>query len=90
MLQHRFGRWSIDVSWPEEKVAVEVDGWAFHHGVEQFDRDRRNRNALSTAKWIVLSFTWHQLTYEIEECLRQLTDALAERRGEMAGITRSW
>ncbi|MFT4085686.1 MAG: type IV toxin-antitoxin system AbiEi family antitoxin domain-containing protein [Gordonia sp. (in: high G+C Gram-positive bacteria)] len=83
VLQYRFGRWPVDVAWPEEKIAVEIDGWAYHHGVEQFDRDRRKRNALSQASWIVLSFTWHQLTYELEDCLRQLIEALAQRRAEL-------
>ncbi|MFT3715406.1 MAG: type IV toxin-antitoxin system AbiEi family antitoxin domain-containing protein [Gordonia sp. (in: high G+C Gram-positive bacteria)] len=84
VLQYRFGRWPVDIAWPVEKVAVEIDGWSYHHGVDQFDRDRRKRNALSAAHWIVLSFTWHQLTYEPGDCLRQLAEALAERRAELS------
>lgn len=84
VLQFRFGRWLIDVAWPHERVAVEIDGWAFHHGVKEFERDRSKRNALSCAHWIVLSFTWHQLTYEIEDCMRQVTEVLAARRLELS------
>ncbi|MCK0440908.1 endonuclease domain-containing protein [Gordonia alkaliphila] len=84
VLQHRFGRWRIDVAWPVERVAVEIDGWAFHRGVKEFDRDRAKRNALAAAGWIVLSFTWHQLTYELESCTRQLIEVLASRRAELA------
>lgn len=82
-LQYRFGRWRVDVAWPVEKVAVEIDGWAFHHGVGQFERDRTKRNALAAAGWVVLAFTWHQLTYELEACLRQLIAVLAGRRAEL-------
>lgn len=67
-------------AWPAERIAVEIDGWAFHHGVDRFERDRRKRNALSAAGWIVLAFTWHQLRYEPEYCLRRVVEALAERR----------
>ncbi len=80
--QYRFGVWPVDFAWPAERIAVEIDGWAFHHGVKQFDRDRRKRNALAAAHWIVLSFTWHQLAYEAEDCLRQVAEALAARRLE--------
>lgn len=82
-LQYRFGPWPIDVAWPVERIAVEIDGWAYHCGVKQFERDRRKRNALAGAHWIVLAFTWHQLVYEPEDCMRQLVEALAERRLEL-------
>lgn len=85
VLQYRFRGWPIDVAWPAEKVAVEIDGWAFHRGVVQFERDHRKRNALAADHWIVLSFTWHQLTYELEDCLRQVIAALAERRLGLLG-----
>ncbi|GAA4747324.1 type IV toxin-antitoxin system AbiEi family antitoxin domain-containing protein [Gordonia alkaliphila] len=83
VLQHRFGRWRIDVAWPTERIAVEIDGWAFHRSVKEFDRDRAKRNALAAAGWIVLSFTWHQLTYELESCMRQLVEVVASRRAEL-------
>jgi hypothetical protein len=30
VLGHAFGPWRIDLASPAQKVAVEVDGWAWH------------------------------------------------------------
>ena len=56
-----FGPWTIDVAFTEAKVAVEVDGWAWHVDVDRFRSDRRKGNALARAGWTVLRFTWHDL-----------------------------
>lgn len=60
--QHPFEGWRLDFAWPEWKVAVEIDGWAFHCDPKAFRRDARKRNALIRAGWLPLSFTWHDLT----------------------------
>jgi very-short-patch-repair endonuclease len=54
-----FGRWTIDIAFPEAEVAVEVDGWAWHVDVDRFRTDRHKGNALARAGWTVLRFTWH-------------------------------
>jgi very-short-patch-repair endonuclease len=56
-----FGPWTIDLAFPEAKVAVEVDGWAWHVDLDRFRADRRKGNALVRAGWTVLRFTWHDL-----------------------------
>ena len=61
VLGHPFGPWRIDLAFPREKVAVEVDGWAWHVDVERFANDRRKQNALVRAGWDPLRFTWHDL-----------------------------
>lgn len=43
---HPFGPWTIDLAFPADRVAVEVDGWAWHVDVELFRADRRKGNAL--------------------------------------------
>ena len=83
-LQRKFGPWRLDVAWPEEKVAVEIDGWAFHQRPDQFERDHRKRNALAKAHWIPLGYTWHRLTDDPGGCMREVIDALAERRAELS------
>jgi very-short-patch-repair endonuclease len=56
-----FGPWTIDLAFLEAKLAVEVDGWAWHVDVDRFRADRRKGNALTRAGWTVLRFTWHDL-----------------------------
>ncbi len=57
-----FGPYTLDVAFPEAKLAIEVDGWAWHADAERFRADRRKGNALVRAGWTVLRFTWHDLT----------------------------
>ena len=61
VLGHPFGPWRIDLAFPLQKVAVEVDGWAWHVDAERFRADRRKQNALVRAGWDPLRFTWHDL-----------------------------
>jgi very-short-patch-repair endonuclease len=61
VLGYPFGPWRIDPAFPEQKVAVEVDGWAWHVDAERFRNDRRNQNALVRDGWDPLRFTWHGL-----------------------------
>lgn len=51
----------IDVAFPEYRVAVEFDGYAFHSDAESFQRDRARQNLLVNAGWLVLRFTWADL-----------------------------
>lgn len=51
-----------DVVFEAERVVVEVDGFAFHTDPDAFRRDRQKRNALVAAGWLVLHFTWRDLT----------------------------
>ena len=61
VLGHPFGPWRIDLAFPAQKVAVEVDGWAWHVDPDRFRNDRRKQNALVRAGWDPLRFTWHDL-----------------------------
>jgi hypothetical protein len=40
-LGHPFGPWQIDLAFPQAKVAVEIDGWAWHVDQDRFANDRR-------------------------------------------------
>ncbi len=45
-----------------EGIVLEVDGWAWHHAPDLFQRDRARQNALISAGGVVLRFTWLDLT----------------------------
>ncbi len=53
---------SIDVAFVRERLAIEIDGWAWHHSPDRFQRDRTKQNDLTLAGWTVLRFTWFDLT----------------------------
>lgn len=55
------GRYRLDFAWPGRQLAVEVDGYVWHAGAEQLDRDHARRAALTAAGWTILTFTWRQV-----------------------------
>ena len=61
VLGYPFGPWRIDLAFPAQKVAVEVDGWAWHVDPQRFRADHRKQNALVRDGWDPLRFTWHDL-----------------------------
>ncbi|MEU6699419.1 DUF559 domain-containing protein [Pseudonocardia sp. NPDC046786] len=70
------GPWTIDLGFPAARLAVEVDGWAFHSGAERFRRDRHKQNALVAAGWTVLRFTWHDLDRTPDRVVREIRAVL--------------
>ena len=52
----------VDVGFPGPKVAIEVDGFAFHSGPVEFQVDRERQNNIALLGWQVLRFTWLDLT----------------------------
>jgi very-short-patch-repair endonuclease len=71
-----FERWIIDVAFPEARLAIEVDGWAWHTDVDRFRADRRKGNALVRGGWQVLRFTWHDLTNRPAHVVLEIRSAL--------------
>lgn len=66
----------VDVAFPLARVAVEVDGWAWHVDVDRFRADRRKQNALMLDGWVLLRFTWHDLVHRPDAVVAQLRAAL--------------
>lgn len=58
----RIAGYEVDFVFHEAKVAIEVDGWAFHTDPEVFERDRKKQNAIALTGYQVLRFTWLDLT----------------------------
>jgi len=47
----------LDLAFPEIKLALEIDGWAYHSSAMAFERDRWRPNDIVLAGWRVLRFT---------------------------------
>lgn len=54
--------YELDMAFPKIRLAVEVDGYAYHSARDRFLKDRRRQNNLVSAGWIILRFTWEDLT----------------------------
>ncbi|AZZ81092.1 type IV toxin-antitoxin system AbiEi family antitoxin domain-containing protein [Gordonia alkanivorans] len=65
----------IDFAIPHVKVAVEIDGFAFHRDAAAFRRDRLKRNLLVANGWTVLNFTWADLVERPTEIVDEVRAA---------------
>ncbi len=64
----------VDFGFPEHHLVVEIDGYAYHHDQDRFQRDRLRQNNLAALGWTVLRFTWFDLNERPEEvvaCVRR-------------------
>ena len=66
----------LDVAFPENFVAVEIDGRAHHSAAAAFERDRWRQNELVLAGWRVLRFTWEMVTNDPGTVLATVRQAL--------------
>ncbi|MEZ0342403.1 type IV toxin-antitoxin system AbiEi family antitoxin domain-containing protein [Mycobacterium sp. pV006] len=74
---YRVGGYRVDVAFPDAKVAIEVDGFAFHSGAEEFQIDRVRQNDIVVQKWQVLRFTWLDLTEYPERVIAVIRAAIS-------------
>ena len=73
------GGYRVDVGFPAAKVAVEIDGLAFHSDAEDFQIDRERQNAIALCGWQVLRFTWLDLTEYPDRTMAVLRHAISAR-----------
>lgn len=71
--------YKVDVAFVEARVAIEVDGWAFHTDSEVFQIDRERQNAIALAGWNVLRFTWLDLTEYPDRVIATIRRATGQR-----------
>ena len=65
-----------DLVWREQKLVVEADSYTFHSDARTWARDIRKTNELQLAGFVVLRFTWFDVTerplWAVEEIRRAL------------------
>lgn len=70
-------RWRrLDFAWPEQNVALEVDGFFWHSDPAAFENDRARRNALTAQGWRVFHITWQACLEGAEQLFDQLSPLL--------------
>ncbi|MGW5524969.1 DUF559 domain-containing protein [Gordonia sp. NPDC003950] len=77
---HPVPPYKIDFAFVAKRVAVEIDGMAFHRDAHAFQRDRRRRNDLIAAGWNVLNFTWADIVERPEYVIARIRQALADAK----------
>ena len=54
----------IDLAYPEIRFGIELDGYAWHSGTEEFERDRERDNYLALRDWRIIRLTWSKLRWD--------------------------
>lgn len=70
----------IDFADPHLKVAIEVDGRAFHSDRRSFERDRERQNLLVIRGWVVLRFTWERIVNDQEGVIAEVSATRESRK----------
>ena len=69
----------VDLLWRQQRLVVEIDGYAFHSSRRSFERDRRKDRELAAAGYLILRITWRELTDERDAVVATLSAALTRR-----------
>ncbi len=69
--------WRVDFAWPDQKLAVEYDGFDWHSGPDDLRRDRQKRAALNEIDWRVLSFVADDVRRRQPDMIRRIDLELA-------------
>jgi very-short-patch-repair endonuclease len=70
----------LDLAFDEERVALELDGYAFHSTRRQRERDMQRDAALAAIGWLTVRFSHERLHNDVAGCRRDALAALAARR----------
>lgn len=71
----------LDFSYPDARLAVEVDGYGAHSTPEAFEEDRRRRNLIEGEDWRVLLYTPRRMRSRPWAVAAEIKRNLALRRG---------
>ena len=69
----------LDAAWPEVKLAVELDGAAFHGSEQAHERDLRRDAALAVLGWQTLRFSYRRATSHPAGCRMQIAEIYHRR-----------
>ena len=69
----------VDFAYIKLKIIIEVDGMRFHGMPEPFQQDRNRDNVAQLAGWIVLRFTWEDITKRPDYVVETVRQAITKR-----------
>lgn len=92
LVNHRIeadGRtFEVDFHWPQLRLAIEVDGYAFHGGRSRANSDRDRDQTLAIAGWLIHRFTRDQITSNPAEVERRVQLLHRRRQRSVAEMHR--
>lgn len=69
----------FDLAYPDQMLAIELDGRRFHDRPDAFERDRERDRTAATHGWVVVRFTWTDVNHRPHELVRTVATLLDVR-----------
>ena len=85
--QFEIGPFRVDFAWVDERIVLECDGWSKVDSPVYFEKAARRDSYLQTEGWIVLHFTWSEITRRPIHVVNEIRRAFEHRNGANAGGT---
>ena len=79
----RVGRFRVDFLWREQRLIVETDGRRFHRGKLTSSADRARDRELTALGWLVLRFTYRDVTESPALVAKAIRTHLRDRKNEI-------
>jgi very-short-patch-repair endonuclease len=83
--QLEIGPYRVDFAWVDERIVLECDGWGKVDSPEYFEKAARRDSYLQTEGWIVLHFTWGEITRRPNHVVKEIRRAFRHRRDADTG-----
>lgn len=64
-------RYRVDFAFPQDKVAIELDGYEYHNSKEQFTKDRQRQRDMELAGWRFVRFSGSEIYKDVAACVDQ-------------------
>lgn len=77
----------LDLAYPDDLIAIELDGWDVHRTRTAFDRDRSRANELALLGWRIYRFTSSTTVAELARTVGQALAAAHDRPSVPAAST---
>ena len=79
-VEHKIGRYAVDIAFPSVRLAVEADGAYWHGTPKQVAKDRVKDEYLAREGWRVARFSEAAIRESAAACVDTLMPMLARRR----------
>lgn len=82
---HETRKWRFDFAWPDQKVAVEIDGGIYqkqatgHRSISGVEKDMEKSNAAQAAGWCVLRFHAKDLDKRPKQMIEEVALTIRSR-----------
>jgi very-short-patch-repair endonuclease len=77
----QYGPARLDFAYPDKRIGIEADSYAWHSGREAFERDRARNSEFASVGWIILQTTSREIDAHPERPAARLRRAFELRGG---------